>query len=179
MQTGVLRAAFMQRPDAELYGLQGGYLRLPACCLGVSSCLVGSVIEPIVAFSLGLLNERQPFAMPFKAPTSIRIAANFNASDNSLASMRGQLIKATKVLRSLVTQTQTLTLTLTPTPTLNLTPNKVLRSLANPVIGGKFNPDQGIPRAALRQAKGVLILTTLAGGAVASGMVGSGIVVAR
>jgi lipid-binding SYLF domain-containing protein len=47
------------------------------------------------------------------------------------------------------------------------------------MIGGKFNPDQGIPRAALRQAKGVLILTTLAGGAVASGMVGSGIIVAR
>ena len=177
----MLRAAFMQRPDAELYGLQGGYLRLPACCLGVSSCLVGSVVEPIVAFSLGLLNERQPFAMPFKAPTSIRIAANFNASDKSLASMRGQLVKATKVLRSLVAQTQTptLTLTLTPTLTLTLTPIKVLRSLANPMIGGKFNPDQGIPRAALRQAKGVLILTTLAGGAVASGMVGSGIVVAR
>ena len=152
MQTGVLRAAFMQRPDAELYGLQGGYLRLPACCLGVSSCLVGSVVEPIVAFSLGLLNARQPFAMPFKAPTSIRIAQSLAAgSDKSLASMRGQLVKATKVLNS----------------------------LANPIIGGKFNPDQGIPRAALRQAKGVLILTTLAGGAVASGMVGSGIVVAR
>ena len=125
MQTGVLRAAFMQRPDAELYGLQGGYLRLPACCLGVSSCLVGSVVEPIVAFSLGLLNARQPFAMPFKAPTSIRIAQSLAAgSDKSLASMRGQLVKATKVLRSLVTQTQTLTLTLTlnltltPTPTL-------------------------------------------------------------
>ena len=151
VQTGVLRAAFVQRPHAELYGLQGGYLRVPACCLGVCSCLVGSVVEPIVAFSLGLLNESQPFAMPFKAPTSIRVAATFNASDKSLASMRGQLVKATKVLRS----------------------------LANPVIGGKYNPDKGIPRAALRQAKGMVILTTLAGGAVASGMVGSGIVVAR
>ena len=151
VQTGVLRAAFVQRPHAELYGLQGGYLRVPACCLGVCSCLVGSVVEPIVAFSLGLLNESQPFAMPFKAPTSIRVAATFNASDKSLASMRGQLVKAAKVLRS----------------------------LANPVIGGKYNPDKGIPRAALRQAKGMVILTTLAGGAVASGMVGSGIVVAR
>ena len=151
VQTGVLRAAFMQRPNTELYGLQGGYLRLPACCLGVSTCLVGSIVEPIIGFALGNLNERQPFAMPFKAPTSIRIAATFQTSDKSLASMRGQLVKATKVLRS----------------------------LANPMIGGKFNPDQGIPRAALRQAKGVLILTTLAGGAVASGMVGSGIVVAR
>ena len=151
VQTGVLRAAFMQRPNTELYGLQGGYLRLPACCLGVSTCLVGSIVEPIIGFALGNLNERQPFAMPFKAPTSIRIAATFQTSDKSLASMRGQLVKATKVLRS----------------------------LANPIIGGKFNPDQGIPRAALRQAKGVLILTTLAGGAVASGMVGSGIVVAR
>jgi len=113
--------------------------------------LVGSVVEPIVAFSLGLLNESQPFAMPFKAPTSIRVAATFNASDKSLASMRGQLVKA----------------------------SKVLQSLANPVIGGKYNPDKGIPRAALRQAKGMVILTTLAGGAVASGMVGSGIVVAR
>ena len=151
VQTGVLRAAFMQRPNTELYGLQGGYLRLPACCLGVSTCLVGSIVEPIIGFALGNLNERQPFAMPFKAPTSIRIAATFQTSDKSLASMRGQLVKATKVLNS----------------------------LANPIIGGKFNPDQGIPRAALRQAKGVLILTTLAGGAVASGMVGSGIVVAR
>tara|TARA_B100000780_G_scaffold240397_1_gene182501 strand:- start:158 stop:496 length:339 start_codon:yes stop_codon:yes gene_type:complete len=112
---------------------------------------VGSIVEPIIGFALGNLNERQPFAMPFKAPTSIRIAATFQTSDKSLASMRGQLVKATKVLNS----------------------------LANPIIGGKFNPDQGIPRAALRQAKGVLILTTLAGGAVASGMVGSGIVVAR
>ena len=130
----MLRAAFMQRPDAELYGLQGGYLRLPACCLGVSSCLVGSVVEPIVAFSLGLLNERQPFAMPFKAPTSIRIAANFNASDKSLASMRGQLVKATKVLRSLVTQTQTptLTLTLTLTPTLTPTPTPTLTLTRRP-----------------------------------------------
>ena len=73
----------------------------------------------------------------------------------------------------------TLSPTLSLTPTLTPTPTKVLRSLTNPMIGGKFNPDQGIPRAALRQAKGVLILTTLAGGAVASGMVGSGIIVAR
>ena len=132
MQTGVLRAAFMQRPDAELYGLQGGYLRLPACCLGVSSCLVGSVVEPIVAFSLGLLNARQPFAMPFKAPTSIRIAQSLAAgSDKSLASMRGQLVKATKVLRSLVTQTQTLTLT--PTPTLALTPTPTLTPTLTPI----------------------------------------------
>ena len=83
----------------------------------MSSCLVGSLVEPIVAFSLGLLNERQPFAMPFKAPTSIRIAANLNASDKSLASMRGQLVKATKVLRSLVTQTQAQTQTQTQTQT--------------------------------------------------------------
>ena len=49
---------------------------------------------------------------------------------------------------------------------------QVLRALANPLIGGRFNPDRSIPRAVLKQARGVLILTTLAGGAVVSGMVG-------
>ena len=41
VQTGVLSAAFMQRPDTELYGLHGGYLRLS--CMGVCGCMVGSV----------------------------------------------------------------------------------------------------------------------------------------
>lgn len=154
-QTGVLRAAFIRKPKVELFELADGYLRL--CCCGVSACLVAPVLQPIIELALGVLdaNDTRPLSpkilVPFKAPVGIRVAVAFNSNEKSLASLGGATKSATKVLRS----------------------------LTNPMIGGKFNPDQAIPRAVLKQARGLVILTQLAGGALVSGMVATGIVVRR